>query len=135
MSKLFYYGLLIIVLRESVNVTFKKILILNKELKLKVSKIIPNKSYYYYFWVGYTFGTRMQQCQRLARCGWHVQATHAGVSMLPRLRFSFNSLRASLAASLNFCTVWSVNSCFNLLPTYFFKYTFQQILYHFLYLI
>ena len=42
-----------------------------------------------------------------------------------------SSLRASLTTSLNFYTVWRVNSCIYLLPIYIFKYTFQQTLYHF----
>ena len=42
-----------------------------------------------------------------------------------------DALRASTTISLNFCTIWRVNSCIYLLPTYFFKYTFQQILSHF----
>ena len=42
-----------------------------------------------------------------------------------------NSIRVSPVVSLNFCIVWRVNSYIYLLPTYFFKYTFQQTLYHF----
>ena len=44
-------------------------------------------------------------------------------------------IRAFSVASLYFCTIWTVNSDIYLLSTYFFKYIFQQILYHFLYLI
>ena len=39
--------------------------------------------------------------------------------------------RASPAVSLNFYTVWWVNSDFYLLSSYFIKYNFQQILYIF----
>ena len=77
----------------------------------------------------------------------HIQThTHKrGNTFFPPLFFSFsylfsslffpstepNSLRASLATSLNFCIVWKVNSWIYLLPTYFFEYTFQQTFYHF----
>ena len=44
-------------------------------------------------------------------------------------------LRVSPAIYLNFCTVWIMNNDISLLSTYFFKFTFQQILYHFLHLI
>ena len=43
----------------------------------------------------------------------------------------YNNIRASPVACLNFYTVWTMNSDIYFLPTYFFKYTFQQILYHF----
>ena len=45
--------------------------------------------------------------------------------------FVGDALRASTTISLNFCTIWRVNSCIYLLPIYIFKYTFQQTLYHF----
>ena len=47
----------------------------------------------------------------------------------------FMFVRASLANSSNFCTVWRINSDFYILSTHFFKYSFQQILYPILYLI
>ena len=47
------------------------------------------------------------------------------------MQYFYIRLRASLAVCLNFCTVWTMNSDIYLLPTHFFKYTFQQILYPF----
>ena len=43
----------------------------------------------------------------------------------------FFTFRAFLADSPNFCIIWRMNSGFYLLAIYFFKYTFQQILYLF----
>ena len=43
----------------------------------------------------------------------------------------YNNIRASLVVCLNFYTVWTINSNIYLLPINFFKYTFQQIFYHF----
>ena len=52
-------------------------------------------------------------------------------STFPFLSTEPSSLRASPITSLNFYTVWRMNSCIYLLPIYIFKYTFQQTLYHF----
>ena len=40
-------------------------------------------------------------------------------------------LRAFSTVYLNFCIICIVNNNIYFLPTYFFKYTFQQIIYHF----